>query len=254
MPPKRPWYLAGWIRRIPGPRFLYYWLTDTKSQFVPPGPLGRRALELGCATGDFLLRLQQEGWEADGVDIVEAAVQVAQSRGLNVRRGDPAQIDLPVAAYDAVFAWMVVEHLPRPQTAVVRAFQTLKPGGVFALSVPNFASWERRLWGSHWKGADLPRHLQHFTPQTIRRLLVDAGFTAVSIIHQPSFLFWVGSLGSRLQARNPNSRIGRRLLTWFYDNPPLWIWFLLGPLAHLSAALKQSGRLTVIAEKSDEQP
>ena len=246
---KRPWYLAGWFRKIPGPRWLYYWLTDAKSQYVPPGPAGRRALEMGCATGDFLLRLKQEGWEAEGVDIVESAVEVARSRGFNVQLGDPTTVELPSVAYDAVFAWMVVEHLPRPQQAVEKAMAALQPGGWFCFSVPNFASWERRLWGSHWKGADLPRHLQHFTPAILKSLLANAGFTDIRIMHQPSFLNWLGSHGSWLKARNAESRLGEKLLRWFYDNPPLWTYFVFGPWANLSAALKQGGRLTVLTRK-----
>lgn len=246
---RRPWYLANWFRRIPGPRWLYYWLTDTKSHFIPPGPIGRSALELGCATGDFLLTLKQQGWKAEGVDIVDSAVAVSRARGFNVRQGDPTTIDLPTASFDAAFAWMVVEHLPRPRAAIERIYAALSPGGAFCFSVPNFASWERRFWSSHWKGADLPRHLQHFTPKTLRRLLTESGFSDIRIIHQPSFLNWIGSTGSRLKAQNPNGRLGDRLLTWFYDNPPLWTYFLFGPLAHLSAAFKQSGRLTVVARK-----
>jgi SAM-dependent methyltransferase len=246
---RRPWYLARWFRRIPGPRWLYYWLTDPKSQYVPPGPAGRRALEMGCATGDFLLRLQAEGWKAEGIDIVQPAVAVARERGLTVQLGDPTTIELATAAYDAVFAWMVVEHLPRPRQAMQRASAALTPGGWLCFSVPNFASWERRLWGSHWKGADLPRHLQHFTPRMLRKLLSEEGFREIRIIHQPSFLNWLGSHGSRLKARNPESRLGETLLKWFYDNPPLWTYFVCGPFAHLSAALRQSGRLTVLARK-----
>ncbi len=248
-PERRPWYLANWFRRIPGPRWLYYWLTDTKSHFVPDGPAGRRALELGCATGDFLLTLKEAGWIAEGVDIVGSAVDVARSRGLNVRQGDPSAVDFPPEAFDAAFAWMVVEHLPRPRAAIERIQAALSPGGMFCFSVPNFACWERWLWGSHWKGADLPRHLQHFSPVTLRRLLAESGFTEVRMIHQPSFLNWFGSAGSWLKQRRPSSRLARRLLEWFYDNPPLWTYFVFGPLAHLFAAIRQGGRLTVVAKK-----
>lgn len=247
---RTPWYLASWFRRIPGPRWLYYWLTDTKSHFIPAGSTGRRALELGCATGDFLLILKQQGWDAEGVDIVESAVRAAEERGLSVRRGDPTTIELRAATYDYVFAWMVVEHLPRPRSAFDRVHAALKQGGAFCFSVPNFASWERRLWGSHWKGTDLPRHLQHFTPRTLRKLLGSSGFKDVTLIYQPSFLYWLGSQGSWLVARKANSRLGALLLKWFYDNPPLWTYFVFGPLAHLSAALRQSGRLTIVAHKS----
>ena len=44
------------------------------------------------------------------------------------------------------------------------------------LAVPNFASLQARLGGEHWFHLDLPRHVFQFTPQTLTRLLRDAGF------------------------------------------------------------------------------
>ena len=55
--------------------------------------------------------------------------------------------------------------------------------------------------------------------------------------------------GSWLKSKNSKSRLGETLLRWFYDNPPLWTYFVFGPMAHLLAVLRQSGRLTVIARK-----
>jgi SAM-dependent methyltransferase len=250
---RRPWYLSAWMRAIPGPRWLYRWLTDTRSQVVPREATVGRALEYGCATGDFLVRLRSLGWTVEGIELVESAATMARSRGLNVHIGDPTTIHIEPGVYDAVFAWMVIEHLPRPSAALERTFAALRPGGWFCFSVPNFASWERHVWDTHWKGADLPRHLQHFSPARLRSALIDRGFVNVRIIHQPSFLNWLGSHGSWLVSRNPESRTGRRLLQWFYDNPPLWTWFVLGPIAHLLAAVRQSGRLTILAQKPSSQ-
>jgi SAM-dependent methyltransferase len=259
-PSRRPWYLAPWFRKIPGPRALYYWLTDTRSQFIPPikntsiDQHAPRGIELGCATGDFLLALRRAGWDAEGIDIVEPALEVARRRGLRVQNGDPSRIDLAPGEYDAAFAWMVVEHLPHPKEALARVHAALKPEGWFCFSVPNFGSWERRVFKSHWKGTDLPRHLQHFTRSRLRSMLADAGFVDVRIIDQPSFLNWIGSLGSWLRHVRPRWRIGLKLLDWFYDNPPLWTWFVLGPAAHALAFLRQSGRLTVLARKPGAPP
>ncbi|MBX3442800.1 MAG: class I SAM-dependent methyltransferase [Planctomyces sp.] len=246
--PGRPWYLAGWVRRIPGLRRFYYWLTDTRSQWIPPvDSANPRGLELGCATGDFLVALSQAGWTAEGVDLIEPALEIARGRGLSVRQGDPSDMDLGEGRYDAVFAWMVLEHLPRPRSALDRIRRALVPGGWLCLSVPNFACWERRVFGSHWKGADLPRHLQHFSPSRLRALLHGSGFTDIQVIHQPSFLYWIGSLGSWLAHVRPRWNLGPTLVRWSYDNPPLWTWFVLGPLAHLMAFIRQSGRITVLA-------
>ena len=45
--------------------------------------------------------------------------------------------------------------------------------------MPNLSSWQARLFGRHWQHLDVPRHLYHFTPGTLARLLIDAGFQIV---------------------------------------------------------------------------
>jgi hypothetical protein len=49
------------------------------------------------------------------------------------------------------------------------------------LSVPNFDSFASRFFGEHWFGLDLPRHLTHFTAQTLRDMLRAAGFRVKSL-------------------------------------------------------------------------
>ena len=48
--------------------------------------------------------------------------------------------------------------------------------GVFQMTVPNWTSWQSRLTGPAWLHLDVPRHLYHFTPPTLARLLNDNGF------------------------------------------------------------------------------
>src|SRR5207245_2811653 len=50
------------------------------------------------------------------------------------------------------------------------------PGGRLVVSVPNLASLAFHWFGAAWIGLDLPRHLTHFTPRTLARMLERAGF------------------------------------------------------------------------------
>jgi SAM-dependent methyltransferase len=243
-----PWYLTAWPRRIPGLRRLYYWLTDTKSQYVPPqaGPTPR-ALEIGCATGDFLERLARNGWSVRGVELAMAPAEAARRRGFDVHTGTLESAGFDTASFDAVFAWMVIEHLPDPRATLEEIHRLVVPGGWFVFSVPNLGCWEPRVFGRYWLGFDVPRHLQYFTPRSLRRLLSASGFAVERIIHQPSPLYPLGSVGMWLRERFPHRRMGHRMLNWYFQNPPLWVTLLLAPLARLQALVRQSGRLTVIA-------
>ncbi|MCA9028124.1 MAG: class I SAM-dependent methyltransferase [Planctomycetaceae bacterium] len=249
-PVKNPWYLSSWVRMIPGPRAYYRWVTDTKSVWLPPeNGEGRRALEIGCSSGWFLAQLRERGWSPVGVDLVEGPLKQARAAGFEVHHGTLDSIEFEAESFHAVFGWMVVEHVPRPRETLQSIYRVLKPGGQFAISVPNVASWESSVFGRHWRGYDLPRHLQHFTPRSLRALLSQEGFEVERIIHQPSFLYWVGSLGSWLRQRFPRSSLGERLMVTYENSPPLWCYLLLGPFARLNALFHQSGRLTVITRK-----
>ncbi len=256
----QPWYLSPLVRGVPGLRRLYYWLMDNRSQVLPPvDPEGRDALELGCATGRFLAVLRECGWNVTGVDLVQSPVDAARARGFNVHLGNLQSARFDSEQFDDVFAWMVIEHLPDPVQTIGEIFRIQRPGGWFCFSIPNFASPERWLFGKHWKGYDLPRHLQHFTPARIRRLLEATGYQDIRVIHQADSLYWIGSLASWLlqgRTQRPSTALRRRcgqcLWRWYVDTPPLGVQLMIAPAAKFEACLRLSGRLTILARKPRE--
>src|SRR5436305_265043 len=67
---------------------------------------------------------------------------------------------------------------PRPdRRRVLRAaYDLLAPGGRLMVAVPNIESAAFQWFGPAWFGLDLPRHLTHFTPPTLRAMFDAAGF------------------------------------------------------------------------------
>ena len=247
---KQPWYLSRRVRAVPGLRRFYYWLTRSDSTWVPPRPTKRaRALELGCSDGRFLEELGRAGWDAVGVEPSVEPARRAQQRGLAVHDGTLQPGMFPAGSFDACFAWMVVEHLHDPLATLREVRRLLAEDGWLIFSVPNFGCWEPRLFGRCWLDLDVPRHLQHFRPQTVRRLLSAAGFRPERIIHQRNVLGLIGSVGLWLRERRPQSTLGPALIQ-FANHPRMWPQIALAPLARLLAALRQGGRLTVIARPS----
>ena len=249
---RTPWYLSPSVRRIPGLRGLYYWLTDPQSQPVPPGAgRGQRALEIGCGSGRFLVALREAGWEAQGLDLVPAAVEVSREKGFAVHCGDLDTFSCPPESFDGIFAWQVLEHLPRPRETLQLLRSLLKPNGCVGFGVPNYGGLECRLFGRYWSVHELPRHLQHFTPQVLQRLLTETGFTDIKIHYQPSLRNWLGSVGYWLRDRFPRSSWGPRLVDWYFLNPPLMVTLLMAPVARLLSFFRLTGRLTIIARRAD---
>src|SRR5437868_3917372 len=54
-------------------------------------------------------------------------------------------------------------------------------GRYFYVLVPNVDSAERRVFGSYWHGLELPRHLFHYSPTSLRFLAESAGLHELSL-------------------------------------------------------------------------
>jgi SAM-dependent methyltransferase len=106
---------------------------------------GRRLLDVGCSTGDFLRVARDAGWDAWGVEPSKAQSDFARDRrGLRVRTGilDPA--DWKGQAFDAVTLNFVLEHIPDPRPVLSASLAVLAPGGVLFVMVPNCGALEVR--------------------------------------------------------------------------------------------------------------
>jgi 2-polyprenyl-3-methyl-5-hydroxy-6-metoxy-1,4-benzoquinol methylase len=105
-------------------------------------------------------------------------------RRLHLKVGSLADADLPAGYFDVVTLWHVLEHDPDPVRSLQRVKGWLRPGGLVLAEVPNSAGWIARLCGGAWLGWDLPRHLVHFSPETLRHAARLAGLERVRVRHE----------------------------------------------------------------------
>jgi SAM-dependent methyltransferase len=145
-----------------------------------------RVLDVGCGSGDFLRFLKRRGWDVQGVEFSEEAAALARAKSIPVHRGELASADFPDNSFDVVTLWHVAEHLPHPRAELAEIRRILRDNGLLVLEVPNSACLTLQLCGTHWRQLDVPRHLQHFTPATMERLLNEAGF---DVVRQQDFHF-----------------------------------------------------------------
>ena len=139
-----------------------------------------RLLDVGAGLGYFLNAAIRRGWSAVGLEVSPFAARYAREQfGLDVRQQTLEEADLPEAPFDAVVMRDVLEHARDPRRFLTQARRVLRPAGLLALSVPNFASLDARLGGPRWRHLRPEQHLYHFTPATLGRLLADCGFRDV---------------------------------------------------------------------------
>jgi 2-polyprenyl-3-methyl-5-hydroxy-6-metoxy-1,4-benzoquinol methylase len=172
-----------------------------------------RLLDVGCGGGSYLKRMADLGWAVTGLDPAAGVVQaVRDSVGCEVFVGTLPHPDLGPGTFDLVTLWQVLEHVHEPLATLREVRRLLVPGGRVVVAVPNFASLPAKWFGPHWFGLDLPRHLTHFTPATLRDTLRAAGFLVESLrglVHGD----WLRKSAAR-KLRSGQGGVASRLLRW----------------------------------------
>lgn len=141
-----------------------------------------RLLDFGCGGGSFLKRMADQGWNVTGLDAAVGAVREVQDElGLNALVGSLPHPDLRPGSFDVVTMWHSLEHVHQPLEILREAHRLLVPGGKLVVATPNMESLPFHWFGQSWFGLDLPRHLTHFTPKSLREMLETAGFAVEQV-------------------------------------------------------------------------
>ncbi|MEA2574695.1 MAG: hypothetical protein QOH93_1993, partial [Chloroflexia bacterium] len=116
-----------------------------------PVRLHNRLLDVGCATGEFLLAAKTRDWEVYGVETSPpAAAQAERLAGAIVHAGTLETATFPHAHFDVITMWDVIEHLQDPRGYLQQIAALLRPGGMLSITTPNIHSLAYRLLGPDW--------------------------------------------------------------------------------------------------------
>ncbi|MFN2515432.1 MAG: class I SAM-dependent methyltransferase [Pyrinomonadaceae bacterium] len=214
---------------------------------LPPG----RMLEIGCASGAFLHRMANQGWDVEGIEFSERAAEAARSLGYRVHAGTLESAPARDQSCDLIVGWMVLEHLHEPIPALRKLHSWARPGAWLAISVPNADAWEFGVFKDAWFALHLPNHLYHLTPETLANLLERGGWRIEKLFHQRDIGNLVTSLGYFLQDRKRLPRLAQRLINFPNQKKGL-LYLSLLPLAYFLSAIGQTGRMTVWALRQDD--
>ncbi len=139
-------------------------------------------LDVGCSTGAFLFQLKTRfpgEYSVTGTDVAGAALDHAESRGIEVIRQSFLDWDSGGRLFNAVTFWAVIEHLVEPRKFLRKAGALLKPGGHCFVLVPNLNSLAVRLLGVKYRYI-MPDHVNYFTAETLQQLAArDSQFEVV---------------------------------------------------------------------------
>jgi ubiquinone/menaquinone biosynthesis C-methylase UbiE len=138
---------------------------------------GSRILDIGCGRGYWLKTIASHHYSCVGTDLFLSGTTPTNQneKKLTFLKGDLLELHFPSAHFDSISIWHVLEHMDDPKQVIREISRILKPGGRLAIAVPNFESWQSRLFKQYWFHLDLPRHLHHFTQASLKQLLDSVG-------------------------------------------------------------------------------
>jgi SAM-dependent methyltransferase len=126
--------------------------------------------------------------------------------------GDLGSPELEREGFDVVTMLQSLEHVHGPLEALRQARKLLAPGGRLYVWVPNIEGLPFRWFGPGWFGLDLPRHLVHFSPPTLKRMVAAAGFRPLRLrMVRHSSWMKQSALSARRMAQNT---LAARVLTF----------------------------------------
>lgn len=179
------------------------------------GKSNGRLLDIGCGTGEFLNTVKESGWSVLGVEPDPGAREMGRSNyGLEILEADKF-FDIEEGQFDAVTMWHVLEHVHRLDEYMEKIHRLLKPGGTLIIAVPNYTSHDAKKYKEYWAAYDVPRHLYHFSPESMTWLMKRFKFGMQKMKLMPFDSFYVSMLSEKYKKGPLIRAFWRGFCSWF---------------------------------------
>ncbi|WP_396621530.1 class I SAM-dependent methyltransferase [Marinobacter sp. W-8] len=141
-------------------------------------------LDVGCGSGDFLMRAKEMGLSAIGCEPDEKAVVIGRRRGLNIVAGNLESAALPLTHFDYITLNHVIEHVINPQTTLTKLHELIAPSGWLWMALPNPDAIGLHCFKQGWKGFHPPYHLLIPSQKVLHDWLRSAGFINIKLVRR----------------------------------------------------------------------
>ena len=185
--PYSPWYSSEAYyetyyreQNLAPPAFVQTRLQEIVAKFSSYRQTNR-LLDIGSGAGNLLRAAREAGWEAQGLDVSPQAVKHVRDLGFEVFHGELCNARLPAEQFDVITAAELLEHLPDPRAELKEVARLLRPGGLFWTTTPHARGLSARVLGLKWRCLTPPEHLQLFSINGLKSLMLDVGFRDIRL-------------------------------------------------------------------------
>ena len=140
---------------------------------------GENCLDFGCNIGTFVEYANKNGVNFEGVDVSEAAINIAKRLGGG---GFYLSMEQRKMKYDVITAFDVIEHFD----CINHFFRDIKPfmaeSSKVIVTTPNFDSKWIKIFGNSWHGFGIPQYHRYiFGRKVMENIFQSHGYTCVKI-------------------------------------------------------------------------
>lgn len=128
-------------------------------------------LDMGAGAGAFASTMKKNGWNVTALEPDETARTNAKKDFKIELLPSEKLFELEKEFFDVITLWHVLEHVHELHNYVEQFFSLLKKDGCLIIAVPNYTSYDATEYSEGWAAYDVPRHLYHFSPKSMKLLL-----------------------------------------------------------------------------------
>jgi 2-polyprenyl-3-methyl-5-hydroxy-6-metoxy-1,4-benzoquinol methylase len=175
-----------------------------------------RIIDIGCGTGAFLGQFDKNKWERLGFEPDTEAREIARTT-YGIEADDISVLNnLYKSKAEVITLWHVLEHITAINEQLAKIKTLLKEDGILVIAVPMSNSPDANHYGKYWAAYDVPRHLYHFTKETLSLMLSKHGFSLVESYPMVFDAFYISMLTEKYL--NSNFSTLRALIKGFRFN------------------------------------
>lgn len=152
---------------------VYQWARlynlSLKHNLVKKFASGKKILDFGCGTGHFLAYMKKKGMSVEGI---EPSVHARTKAYSVLKQAVHSSLrEIPSGKFEVITLWHVLEHIHQLHETLQQLKERLTQNGTIFIAVPNHLSHDAMYYQEHWAAYDVPRHLWHFTKNSMHQIL-----------------------------------------------------------------------------------